>query len=239
MTDTDDHAEDVPGADGPMAELWQKVLREELRHRSDFRRLFEQHERAIGVKIRQLREQRGWSQADLSDRLANYGWQLHQTNISKLEAGRRPMRVAEAAALAAVFGLPIVALWYLPLEGEPLTLADMRDHLRDIHDTIATVEETLKGLVTTIADEQYRRTRVIEAMKGAALAADRGEIEGARPDQDGERRTGRGAVWPALAAGRCDGRPGRGSCHGKVDRRRGPPQARGRSIPDAPGGHSH
>lgn len=176
-TDENVASPDYGGYSRTIAELWQQVLRQELRHRKDFRNLCEQHERAIGAKVRQLREQRGWSQADLSDRLAYYGWQLHQTNISKLEAGRRPIRVAEAAALAAVFGLPVVALWYLALEEEPLALADMSAYLRDVDDTIATVEKTISGLVKTVTDERYRRLRAIEAMNAAAQAAERGEIE--------------------------------------------------------------
>ena len=66
-------------------------------------------ERVIGKKVRQLRTERGWSQEDLRRRLEP-GWPLDQTTISNLELGRRPIRVAEAEALAAVFGMSLVAL---------------------------------------------------------------------------------------------------------------------------------
>ncbi len=185
VSDTEENAGNPEDRDdGPKVQFAQQVLREELRHRKDFRSLCEQRERIIGAKVRQLREQRGWSQADLSDRLAYYGWPLHQTNVSKIESGRRPLRVAEAVALALVFGLPVVALWYLPLEEEPLSLTDMSDRLRDIDDTIAVVEKTINSLVKTVTDERYRRARVVDAINKAALAAERGDIEDLGLDEE-------------------------------------------------------
>jgi transcriptional regulator with XRE-family HTH domain len=57
----------------------------------------------VGRRTRQFREQRGWSQADLGQRLGAYGAALHQTSISKLEAGARPIRLDEVGALADLF----------------------------------------------------------------------------------------------------------------------------------------
>lgn len=64
----------------------------------------------IGRKVRQLRTELGWSQADLALKLDEAGWPLHQTNISKLEAGKRPLRVSEAEVLAVTLGISLAAL---------------------------------------------------------------------------------------------------------------------------------
>ena len=42
--------------------------------------------------------------------------------LAKLEAAKRPIRAAEVYALAMVFGLPMQALWYLPVPGEPRSI---------------------------------------------------------------------------------------------------------------------
>lgn len=67
-------------------------------------------EKAVGEKVRQLRIERGWSQAELSEKLDSLGWPMGQMTISRLEAGTRPLRLAEADALASAFGMTLVAL---------------------------------------------------------------------------------------------------------------------------------
>lgn len=48
-----------------------------------------------------LREQKGLSQADLVRRLRENGWHtVHQTTISRIENGERPVRFGEARAIA-------------------------------------------------------------------------------------------------------------------------------------------
>jgi transcriptional regulator with XRE-family HTH domain len=160
-----------------LVELWQKVLREELRHRRDLREMFEQHEKILGRKVRQLRLERGWTQEQLAERLNEVGWPMHQTTVAKLEAGARPIRIAEADALAIAFGLPIEAMWYMPIADEPWSLAKMKDRLKGIDDFITTLEEHLRSTLITYAGEQSERMRLVQAMNEAAKAADRGDLE--------------------------------------------------------------
>lgn len=49
----------------------------------------------VAAVIRDLRRSRGWTQAELADRLG-----VHQTYVSKIELGERRLDVVEAAALA-------------------------------------------------------------------------------------------------------------------------------------------
>ena len=168
--------------DRQIAELWQQILRQELQQRKAWLDLFEGHERIIGAKVRQLRMERGWSQLDLAQRLDELGWPLHQTNISKLEAGKRPIRVAEADALATAFGIPALALWYLPTAGEPRSMAEMRAQLQRIDDRIAELERTMQGFVNQHADYQFERMRLVQAINEAAKAAERGDLEELSPE---------------------------------------------------------
>lgn len=59
-------------------------------------------EKALAVKIRNLRIEAGMSQAALAAELG-----VHQTRISKTESGDRPLRVNEAAQLAKVFDMSL------------------------------------------------------------------------------------------------------------------------------------
>jgi transcriptional regulator with XRE-family HTH domain len=176
----------VPDSDNPgqgddrereIAELWQQILRQELQHRRTWRGLFEQHEKVTGMKVRQLRVERGWTQADLGRKLDGLGWPLDQTTISNLELGRRPIRIAEAAALALAFGIPMAALLYLPVRGEPWSMAEMRTRLQEIDNRIAELERTMQAFATQHADYQFERLRLVQAMNEAAKAGERGEIE--------------------------------------------------------------
>ncbi len=163
--------------DREIAQLWQQVLREELRHRRDFRALFDRHEKILGQKVRQLRMERGWSQEQLAEKLNSLGWAVHQTTIAKLEAGTRPIRIAEADTLAVAFGLPIEAIWYMPVTGEPRSLSEMRDRLKGMDEFIAHLEDYLRSTILTLADQQSARMRLVQAMNEAAKAADKGELE--------------------------------------------------------------
>ena len=180
---SDDERQGKRGAqERQIAELWQQILRQELQQRKTWRDLFESHERIIGAKVRQLRMERGWSQLDLAQRLDDLGWPLHQTNISKLEAGRRPIRVAEVDALATAFGIPALALWYLPVAGEPWSIAEMRSQLQRVDDRIAELDHTMQGFVSQHADYQFERLRLVRAMNDAAKAAERGELGELSPE---------------------------------------------------------
>lgn len=52
--------------------------------------------------IRDLRRSRGWTQAELADRLG-----VHQTYVSKIELGERRLDVVEAAALARALSVTV------------------------------------------------------------------------------------------------------------------------------------
>jgi transcriptional regulator with XRE-family HTH domain len=62
-------------------------------------------------RIKQQRDIRGWSQADLSKLLQRRGLEhIYPTTVAKIESGERAVRIDEAAALADLFDVSIDAL---------------------------------------------------------------------------------------------------------------------------------
>ncbi len=151
-----------------MGRTEQHLLREEVQRKKEFREVFEAHEKVIAEKVRQLRTERGWSQDDLARRMEELGWPMHQTTVAKLEAAKRPIRAAEVYALAMAFGLPMQALWYLPVPGEPWPLERMREEFRIVDERIATTMETIRKIAGIYADQQSERIRLAHAMDLAA-----------------------------------------------------------------------
>ncbi|MGJ5610167.1 helix-turn-helix domain-containing protein [Micrococcus luteus] len=58
----------------------------------------------IGSKITEAREKRGWNQGALAAQLQDAGLAWHQTTVSKVERGERPVRAVELPTLALVLG---------------------------------------------------------------------------------------------------------------------------------------
>lgn len=71
--------------------------------------------------VQRLREFRGWSQGELARRMVADGWDgFHQTTISRIEKGQRPVRLAEARALARVLESQVGIMIAPPPEAEIL-----------------------------------------------------------------------------------------------------------------------
>src|SRR5450759_1513587 len=65
----------------------------------------------VARNVRWLREGRGITQQQLGSDLSLSGFVMHQMTVAQLEAGVKPLRLNEVAAIAAYFELPIEALW--------------------------------------------------------------------------------------------------------------------------------
>ena len=96
------------------------------------------------ASMKRLREENGWSQGEMARRMTDAGWPgFHQTTISRLEKGERPVRLGEARGIAQVLGT-LVGQMILPteeseslrnLELEWQRLKNARSSLREaIHD---------------------------------------------------------------------------------------------------------
>ena len=78
----------------------------------------ESWERRFGEVVRGWRLDRNWSQEEVADKLRYEGFEMHQTTVAKIERGARPLRVAEASAIGAVFKMPPVAVFELSLPND-------------------------------------------------------------------------------------------------------------------------
>lgn len=67
------------------------------------------HRRAFGTRIRQLRNQRGWTQEDLAERA-----DLHRSYLAGLETGQRNPTLDVIHKIAAGLGVEVVALFTPP-----------------------------------------------------------------------------------------------------------------------------
>ena len=62
------------------------------------------------MRLREWRERRDWSQAELARRVTALGHQMGKDAMSKLEARQRDVKLDDAIALAAALGVPLAAL---------------------------------------------------------------------------------------------------------------------------------
>jgi transcriptional regulator with XRE-family HTH domain len=173
-------------ADQELLPLLQREHAEEMaEHATEMRRLLLNHERVLCQKVAQLREERGWSQAELARRLSAIGFEMHQTTVAKLEAGKRPLRVAEAIALAQVFGLPLIAMFYIPVKGADHGMEYMHGRLTRLDEQIEEISDVrlraLEAFAKTYAELSATRFIVADNMRRAAA-------EHAKGDDDGKRQ---------------------------------------------------
>ncbi|WP_197506996.1 helix-turn-helix domain-containing protein [Mycobacterium sp. 852002-50816_SCH5313054-b] len=96
-------------------------------HMADRRQEHESWEKTFGEMVRQWRRARSWSQEQVAELLRLEGFDMHQTTVAKIERGARPLRVAEAAAIAYIFDVPPLAIFESrPPEGYPDTIKDLQ-----------------------------------------------------------------------------------------------------------------
>jgi transcriptional regulator with XRE-family HTH domain len=62
-------------------------------------------EQIAGRQLAWLREERGWSQAEVARRMEASGYHWHQTTVGRVESGKHPLRLNELVHLAAMFGV--------------------------------------------------------------------------------------------------------------------------------------
>lgn len=136
-----------------------------------------------GKRISELRNQRGWSQQDLADRIAQESAPISRSTIAKLESGvRGKLKVEEAEAFARAFGLslagftgsgPLVFISYAQADlrwaqwiDHQLENAGYRTIMQDKHflaglDFVRMMDEGLRQaeLVLCVLSRDYLRSR--------------------------------------------------------------------------------
>lgn len=141
-------------------------------------------EGALAARVRSVREKRGLSQAQLSELVKQRGFNLHQTAIAKIEAGKRPLRVGELFALSDCLGFTPLGLYYLPEDA--LAPPELKDLDAQLHDAVATaavsekqLSEQIRDLVTIHVGNEARKQILAMRMRSAvADARDAVTLEG-------------------------------------------------------------
>ena len=132
----------------------------------------ETSEDRFGVRVKHEREVRGWSQAELADRLTAEGVKAYPTTIAKIEtrSAERPrsIRLDEATALARIFGASLDGLVGQPSEFDLQDAVDLllsaagkaRDQVQRVSASLAEAFGGLRLSVEEIAamtDEDSER----------------------------------------------------------------------------------
>jgi transcriptional regulator with XRE-family HTH domain len=148
-----------------------RQLAQELRqrHMAERRHEHESWERDFGDLVRQWRRERNWSQEQVASMLRLEGFDMHQTTVAKIERGARPLRVAEAAAIAYIFGVPPLAIFQgRPPEGYPDTIKELQEALRRQEESAKRVADQLNSVAKQYAVEKALVSQIAHEINRAA-----------------------------------------------------------------------
>lgn len=120
-------------------------------------------EQTFASSIASLRQERGWSQEQLSERMRNEGVDdATQITVSRIETSRRKVTLTEALALARIFNVPISALADV---GVGARLAS------SLANRQARIDEAIKAFEKAVADYMRDGMRAAQIQKSQAQAA--------------------------------------------------------------------
>jgi transcriptional regulator with XRE-family HTH domain len=133
--------------------------------------------RAIGARLRELREERGWTQRELDSRLG-----ILQSKLSKYESGTHQPSLRTLVRMANLFG---VSTDYL-LTGTAATVPPLRDdRLLDRFRRLGAGGEEMRSIVLSILDALFELGACLERRGTAppppAAAPARGGANGGAP----------------------------------------------------------
>ncbi len=161
-----------------LAELMQQMLDQELAEETPEdlatrRQPYEYWEKSFGDKVRQWRRARNWSQDELARQLRGQGFDMHQTTVAKIERGSRPLRVAEAAAIANIFRVPPLAVFMgPPPEPLPWSMQQMHETLAARERNLALMKDQMESSAKLYVEEQASVYQLANIINEAALRAE-------------------------------------------------------------------
>lgn len=94
--------------------------------------------------MKRIREELGWSQGELARRMSDAGWTaFHQTTISRIEKGERPVRLGEARGIASALGA---------LVGQMILPSETSKALRDLELSCKTISQAGRRLQDAVQE---------------------------------------------------------------------------------------
>jgi transcriptional regulator with XRE-family HTH domain len=124
-------------------------------------------ERVMAAAIRTQRMRSNLSQAQLAARMSQKGFGMLQTTVAKIEAGQRPIRMAEVFAFADSLNVPWLALMIGRDENEQTSMDHMGAILKSYEDQQAGI---LQSMTKTL--EIFARTYAEAGVKALHYAAE-------------------------------------------------------------------
>ena len=131
----------------------------------------------FGKRLKLLRTRKGWTQAQLAEKLSANGIHLTPAQLARIEKDQRSLRAVEAAAFADLYKLSMDAL----LSRRARPKADLMDALRGALDTkeqtrwsVSSAERTLREAAETLAaaDPDSRYAEFVADCENACKALD-------------------------------------------------------------------
>lgn len=117
--------------------------------------------RWFGENMKAERERSGESQTGLAKKMADLGFPFHQTTIRRIEAGQRPVQLAEALALSTILGQSLGRLTHQPRR---LRLIDMLD--RHMITVAHALDEVERGTHTALTNRKSLAESIDRARAG-------------------------------------------------------------------------
>lgn len=103
----------------------------------------------FGKRVRALRENRGWSQAEMAKMLSDNGVQpMHPTTVAKIESADRSVRINEAVGIADLFEVSLDSL----LDRNTSKQRDMEYLLEALSDTVFLSRTGLERTAQSLRD---------------------------------------------------------------------------------------
>jgi transcriptional regulator with XRE-family HTH domain len=144
-------------------------------------------DRRFGKRVKNERDHRGWSQAEMAKMLSDNGIQpMHPTTIAKIEMGMRSVRINEAVGIANLFATSLDELLdrrrYAYTDDLSLALAGLRHETQQSAELLSEIHGGLIFHLANIPDTDIDGIGALLRDVGSAVdhvALARGLLEGA------------------------------------------------------------
>jgi transcriptional regulator with XRE-family HTH domain len=147
----------------------------------------ETSEARFGARVRQAREDRGWSQEALARHLRDTaaGVDLHQSAIARLERGERAIRFNEAAALAKVLNIDLRP--FAGIDVEPLLTEEDYERVKALAEERRTMEKQVADQLLNLRKQHEDEAAELEQTR-MHIAETRWKLDMAIAEYEQSRR---------------------------------------------------
>jgi len=134
----------------------------------------------LGREIKRARQEAGLTQARVAAFMTEAGFRLHQTQITSIESGDRPLTIMEAIAICSIVGVDLAAIVRVGADEETsghdlrfarVQLAMAERELQQARDAQAEARTRVAAARATVG-EQARQVRELEAKARESARAD-------------------------------------------------------------------